>query len=58
MRTVVILALIIVLMFVGGWLAFSRSGGTGKLELRTDTVKRDVGNAVQGTEQFIERIGK
>jgi len=54
MRTVVIVALLIVLMFVGGWLAFSNSGGTGKIEFRTNAVKRDVGNAIEGTENFIK----
>jgi len=57
MRTVVIVALLIVLMVVGGWLAFSFAGGTAKVELRTDAVKRDVENAIQGTEKFIKGIG-
>ena len=57
MRTLLIVALIIVLMVAGGWLAFSYSGGSAKVELRTDAVKRDVDNAIQGTEKFIKKIG-
>ena len=57
MRTLLIVALIIVLMVAGGWLAFSYSGGSAKVELRTDAVKRDVENAIQGTEKFIKKIG-
>jgi hypothetical protein len=57
MRTVIVVALLIVLMVVGGWLAFSYSGGTAKVEFRTDEVKRDVENAIKGTEKFIEGIG-
>ena len=57
MRTVVIVVLLIVLMVVGGWLAFSFTGGNPKVELRTDAMKRDVGNAIQGTENFIKGVG-
>ena len=57
MRTIAIIALLIVLMVVGGWLAFSYSGGTAKVELRTDAVKRDVENVIEGTEKFIKGIG-
>jgi hypothetical protein len=57
MRTVAIIALLIVLMVAGGWLAFSYSGGSAKVELRTDAVKRDLDNVIQGTEKFIKEIG-
>ncbi len=57
MRTVLIIALLIVLMVVGGWLVFSSSGGTARVEFRTDEVKRDVDKAVQGTENFIKGLG-
>lgn len=57
MRTLLVVALLIALMVVGGWLAFSYSGGSAKVELRTDAVQRDVENAIQGTEKFIKGIG-
>jgi len=57
MRTVAIVALLIVLMVVGGWLVFSSTSDAAKVELRTDAVTRDVQNVIQGTEKFIKGIG-
>ena len=57
MRTLVIVVLVILLMVVCGWLAFSFTGGNAKVELRTDAVKRDIDKAVKGTEEFINGIG-
>jgi hypothetical protein len=57
MRTLVVVALVILLMVVGGWLAFSYSGGSARVEFKTDAVKRDVDKAVKGTEEFIKGIG-
>ena len=57
MRTLVIVVLVILLMVVGGWLAFSFNGGNAKVELRTDAVKRDIDKAVKGTEEFINGTG-
>jgi hypothetical protein len=55
MRSLFIVALLILLMVVGGWLVFSYSGGTAKVELRTDAVKRDVENAIDETKEFISK---
>lgn len=57
MRTLLTVVLILLVMSVAGWLVFSYNGGTAKVELRTDAVKRDVDNAVQNTEKFIKGIG-
>ena len=55
MRNLVIVVLLIVLMVFGGWLVFSYTGGTAKVELRTDAVKRDVENAIDETKEFISK---
>ncbi len=57
MRTLLIIVLLVVLMVIGGWVAFNFSGGTARVEFRTDEVKRDVDNVVQGTENFIKGVG-
>ncbi len=58
MRTLLILAFLVVLMVIGGWLAFSYTGGAARVEFRTDAVKRDVDKVIEGTEKFIQDIGE
>ncbi len=58
MRTLLILTFLVVLMVIGGWLAFSYTGGAARVEFRTDAVKRDVDKVIEGTEKFIQDIGE
>ena len=54
MRAIIILAVIILLMGLAGWLTLGRDPGRTTINIETDEIKRDTETAVENTEQAIE----
>lgn len=54
MRGIVILALLILVMVLAGWLTFGRNPGQATINIETDKIQRDTETAVENTERMID----
>lgn len=54
MRAIIILAVIVLLMGLAGWLTFGHSPGRSSINIETDEIQSDTKSAVENTERMIE----
>ena len=54
MRVLLILAVIILLMALGGWLVFNRNENSSTIEIQTDKMQEDASDAVRGAQEWVE----
>ncbi len=54
MRAIIILALIVLLMGLVGWITFSNEPGRSSINIETDKIEQDAENAVESTGEMLE----
>ncbi|MDZ4656984.1 MAG: hypothetical protein SH868_05325 [Bythopirellula sp.] len=54
MRAIIVLAVILLLMGLVGWLTFGNSPGRATINIETEEIQRDTKNAIENTERMIE----
>ncbi len=54
MRAIIILAVIVLLMGLVGWLTFGNAPGRATINIETDEIQRDTKTAIENTERMIE----
>ena len=54
MRAIIILALIVLLMGLAGWLTFGSAPGKTSITIETDEIRRDTEDALEKTEEVIK----
>lgn len=56
MRILLIAAAVIVLLFVAGWLTFTRDDNGASINIETETIQEDTAEVVEGGRRAIEGI--
>jgi hypothetical protein len=54
MRAIIILAVIVLLMGLVGWITFSDTPGRSSINIETDKIERDAENAAESTGEMLE----
>jgi Flp pilus assembly protein TadB len=57
MRVLLIVAAILLLMALGGWIVFNRSDSSASVELKTEQIQEDTSEAVRNTREWLEDAG-
>lgn len=53
MRVLLIVAVVLLLMALGGWIVFNRSDTSASVELKTDKIQGDTSDAIRNTRDWI-----
>ena len=54
MRGIIILALLVLILGLAGWITFGSAPGRTSINIETDKIQRDTETAVENTEQMID----
>lgn len=55
MKALLIVAIVLVLLFVAGWLTFSNRDGAASINVETDRIKEDTSEMVEGGKRVFEK---
>lgn len=53
MRILLIVAVVLLLMALGGWIVFNRSDTSASVELKTDKMQDDTSEAIRNTREWM-----
>lgn len=56
MKALLVGVVILVLLFVAGWLTFTNRDGAASINVETDRIRQDTSEMVEGGKRAVERV--